>query len=515
MFALLAPTDKEGEHKVRPYKMNWQLAILLVVTLTTSRAFATSPAATQPTGASVAFTSTDPVIVRSRDLMENGQFAKALELLDQEQTSDPRAADELRDVIARTRSAYTTDAHRMLAKIRNSIPDVTADDIERWRKAGELDYRTIDGKVFYFNREPANLFRFCEEAKRRRTPVAEERPAWTLEQHLARVIAAARDGGPEVVPQRHRITFSLTVPNNAPGFKAGALVRAWLPFPQEYRQQGDIKLISTSPTYTLLSPPASGEATKEGAAQRTIYFEKRITDPANSLTFSEVFEYTCSAYYPHLDDAKAQPLPADYADGDLGERLPHIAFTPTVKDIVARVVGDETNPLIKARRIFHYVSENIAYCAEEEYATIPSLSIKALSTRRGDCGVQGITFITLCRAAGIPARWQTGWETKRIGSDFHDWCEFYVAPWGWLPCDPSYGLQKSEDPAIREFYFGHLDSYRLIVNRDYGRELIPPKQSLRSEPLDFQRGEVEIDGKNLYFNHWSFDMKMEWLSDGP
>lgn len=456
------------------------------------------------------------MIVQARELMESGQFAQSLALLDQKTPSDDRAADELRDIIARTRSAYTTDSQRMLAKIRNSIPDVSPDDIERWRKAGELDYRTIDGQIFYFDREPANLFRFCEEAKRRRrTSSNDESAGWKLDQHLARVVAAAKNDGPEVVPIRHRMTYTVTVPVDAPGFKAGALVRAWLPFPQEYRQQRDIRLISSSPTYTLLAPPCSDEAADEGATQRTLYFEQRITDPSQPLKFTEVFEYTCSAYYPHLDDGKAKPLPADYADGELGERLPHIAFTPTVNEIVARVVGNETNPLIKARKLFHYVSENIAYCAEEEYSTIPSLSIKALSTRRGDCGVQGITFITLCRAAGIPARWQTGWETMRQGSTFHDWCEFYVAPWGWLPCDPSYGLQKSDDPAIREFYFGHLDSYRLIINRDYGRELIPPKQSLRSEPLDFQRGEVEIDGKNLYFDQWDYDMNMEWLSEGP
>jgi transglutaminase-like putative cysteine protease len=492
-----------------------RFAILLTVTLLTSQAISDASPTTQPTGASIAFTSHDPVIVRCREMMDAGEFAKALDLLDHGRPGDAQAADELRDVISRTRSAYTTDAQRILAKIRNSIPDVTAEDIERWRKAGELDYRTIDGKVFYFNREPANLFRFCEEAKRRRTPAADEQPAWKLEQHLARVIAAAKGSGPEVVPIRHRLNYSLTVPSNAPGFKAGALVRVWLPYPQEYRQQGDIKLIGTSPTYTLLSPPDKGEKTDEGAAQRTMYFEQRISDPAKPLTFSETFEYTCSAYYPHLDDAKAQPLPADYSDGDLGERPPHILFTPTVNETVASIVGDETNPLAKARKIFHYVSKNIAYCAEEEYGTIPSLSVKALSKRRGDCGVQGMTFITLCRAAGIPARWQTGWESKRVGSDFHDWCEFYVAPWGWLPCDPSYGVQQSDDPEIRDFYFGHLDSYRLIVNRDYGRELIPPKQSLRSEPLDFQRGEVEIDGKNIYFTHWDFDMNMEWLSDGP
>ena len=120
-----------------------------------------------------------------------------------------------------------------------------------------------------------------------------------------------------------------------------------------------------------------------------------------------------------------------------------------------------------------------------------------------------MTFITLCRAAGIPARWQSGWMLGPGEPDMHDWAEFYVAPWGWLPADTSRGLQKSDDPTIRDFYFGHQDAYRLIVNRDYGCLLQPPKQSTRSEPLDFQRGEVEVDGVNLYFNEWDYDMQVK------
>ena len=188
-------------------------------------------------------------------------------------------------------------------------------------------------------------------------------------------------------------------------------MRVWLPFPQEYRQQKDIKLISTSPKYAVLAESSQGDPPTQGAAQRTLYFEARVADPPKSLSFEEVFEFTTSAYYPKLDDAQAKPLPADYAEGDLGERPPHIRFTPEVKATVARIVGDETNPLAKARRIFRYVSENVAYCSEEEYSTIASLSTKALRSRKGDCGIHAMTFITLCRAAGIPARWQSGWET--------------------------------------------------------------------------------------------------------
>jgi transglutaminase-like putative cysteine protease len=495
------------------------IAILLFLAPRLSLAATPSDPTVQPSGASVAFTSQDPLIVEARRLMESGEFAKATELLDSGKPADTRAADELREVMARIRVAYSTDADAMLAKVKRSIPEVIADDVERWRKTDQLQSRTIDGRIRYFNREPANLFRFCDEAIRRRIPAAGKKSAWRLEDHLARVIAAVRKGtGPEVVPIRQRVTYRLTVPANAPGVKPDRLVRVWLPFPQEYRQQKDVKLIRTSPKYDLLAESSKGNPPTEGAAQRTLYFERRVDDPPKSMTFEEVVEFTSSAYYPILDDAKAKPLPADFAEGDLGERPPHIQLTPEVKQTVARIIGNETNPLAQARRIFRFVSDSIGYCAEEEYSTIPSLPTKALACHKGDCGVHAMLFITLCRAAGIPARWQSGWATLPIGPDMHDWSEFYVAPWGWLPCDttcPPYGLQHSDDPAIRDFYFGHLDSYRMIVNRDFGRELIPAGRSLRSEPLDFQRGEVEIDGKNLYYPHWTYDIAPEWLNERP
>jgi transglutaminase-like putative cysteine protease len=499
------------------------IAILVCLMPIPSPAATPSDTAAEPSGASVAFTSQDPSIFEARRLMESGEFAQAKSLLDAGKPADGRAADELRDIMDRIRIAYSTDAGAMLAKLKPSIPDVSANDIEKWRQTGQLQYRLIDGQVWYFDREPANLFRFCQDAIRRRVPQVDDQSAWRLTDHLSRVIAAAKaGGGPEVLPVKQRVTYTLTVPADAAGLKPGALVRVWLPFPQEYRQQKHITLIRTSPKYDLLSESAVGDppgqvtggAAAGGAAQRTIYFETRVADPPQALAFREIFEFTSSAYYPMLDDSKAMALPPDYAGGELGERPPHISFSPEVKQTVARIVADEVNPLARARRIFHFVSANIAYCAEEEYSTIPSLSAKALSSRKGDCGVHAMLFITLCRAAGIPARWQSGWETLPTGPDMHDWCEFYVAPWGWLPCDPNhppYGLQQSDDPAIRDFYFGHLDAYRLIVNRDFGRALFPPKPSFRSEPLDFQRGEVEIDGRNLYFPQWDHGIRVEWL----
>jgi transglutaminase-like putative cysteine protease len=472
--------------------------------------------AQEPTGAAAAWTSDDPAVVRARERVTEGKFTEAEGLLQ----GDDAAVVEMREIIRRLRHEYSSDEAALLGRLRQSIPDITPEDLGRWREAEQVQYRVIDGEVMYFRREPSNIFRFCEEAKTRRTEHAAAsekseksepaKPKFVLTEHLAEVVRAAEaDGKPEVVPIRHRITYTLTVPGNRDAARPGSRVRVWLPYPQAYRQQKDVKLISTTPQEHFVAPNCGGETVLSGAPQRTIYFEQKIEDPGKPLIFEAVYEYTSSAYYPKLDNSRARPLPEGWGQADLGERPPHIVFSPELKAKVAEIVGDESNPLVRARKIFHWIDGNIRYHAEEEYSVIPSFSLACLSRGKGDCGVQSMLFITMCRAAGIPARWQSGWETKPVNWNMHDWAEFYVEPWGWLPADISYGLQKSDDPKVREFYFGHQDSYRLIVNRDYGNDLVPPKQSLRSEPADFQRGEVEIDGWNLYFDEWEWKFEFE------
>jgi len=51
----------------------------------------------------------------------------------------------------------------------------------------------------------------------------------------------------------------------------------------------------------------------------------------------------------------------------------------------------------------------------------------------------------------------------------------------------------------------------MIVNEGVSGKLFPPKKFMRSEPFDFQRGEVEWSGGNLYFDKWDYDMKIEYL----
>ncbi len=444
---------------------------------------------------------------RIAKLIDRGEFAAAEKLL-RAQIADPsqpvtsQPAIQL-EILRRTRYDFGLTDKAVLAEIRKSVPDATQADVDRWRKAGDLQYRMIDGETRYFRRGVSNLFRFNAEAKSRQKDVKEEKKFNTraLVEKLVELLDASPS--PEVYPVKHRIHYEMSVHPKHPLVKPGAVVRAWLPFPQEYRQQKEVKLIH--------SDPPEAHVASTAAPQRSVYFEEIVSDPKQTPRFVVDFEYLTSAYCPKLDRAKVQPYDVNGAvyRQFTAERPPHIVFTPEVKELAHKIVGDETNPLEKALRVFRWVSKNIPWCAEQEYSIIPSLSVKGLTARRGDCGVAGTSFITLCRAAGVPARWQSGWQTKPGDNNMHDWAEIYLEPWGWLPADASYGVQKSSDPRVRDFFCGHIDPYRLIVNLDYGRALEPPKISFRSEPTDFQRGEIEIDGHNLYFDEWDYKFEAE------
>lgn len=491
--------------------MHFKIALIIAALMVTAVRADNQP----PAGASIAFTSDDPALVEIRKVIASRGFPSKEQIAKLDAPSDDpqvRAARaEMKEILQHLREEYSQTAPQLLEKVKGKISDASLGDLERWRKAEDLQYRMIDGQIAYFRREPSNLWRFSEDAIARCGKPAAGDSSFVLTDHLAKVIdEAKRTGQVEVAPIRHRIQYRLTVPANAAGARKGSLLRVWLPFPQEYRQQREVKPISASPADPRIAPIGIKDGRILPNAQRTAYFEKRIDDPAKPNVFEITFEYVSYSYYPNLRDQDARPLPADFDKTYLAERSPHIAFTPELKQTATAIVGSETNPLAKARKIFHYVDSKMRYCAEEEYCLIPSFSSKALSSGKGDCGIQGTLFITLCRAAGVPARWQSGWETKPVNWNMHDWAEFYVEPWGWLPADPSYGLQKSEREDVREFYFGHQDSYRLIVNLDYGSPLVPAKQSLRSEPADFQRGEVELDGRNLYFNEWDYDIQFQW-----
>ena len=175
----------------------------------------------------------------------------------------------------------------------------------------------------------------------------------------------------------------------------------------------------------------------------------------------------------------------------------------------------------QAKGFYDWIGGNVKYSFAREYSTLTNISDYCLSHRYGDCGQEALLFITLCRSEGIPARWQTGWDIFPGAKDIHDWTEIYLAPYGWVPVDPWAGMSRDAilhgadsdaTPGVARFLFrrpGLLPDGR--QRRPQPARWTRPKNTLRSDDVDFQRGELEWSGGNIYFDKYSYNLNVQEL----
>jgi len=403
----------------------------------------------------------------------------------------------------RIRKDFSKNEADILAFIRTYLPDVKPSDLRRWEKAKTLEYKIIDGKKKYFNQAARNLFRLdgvCKKIWQEKHAQDPQKEKFDLNAFDRSIIQAAlKKHSPFVKPVRMLVKYTLTVkPDQVP---AGETVRCWIPFPREIPgRQARIKILSTIPEKYKIAP--------QSKLQRTVYFEKKAL-PDSAVRFGVEYAYTAFGVYVALDSQKIEPIPANSPLAVyLKEQPPHIVFSDTLRALSRSIVGSEKNPYRIAQKLFAWVDKNITWASAREYSTIDNLSLYPYVNRHGDCGIQTMLFITLCRMNGIPARWQSGWEFQPPKDSMHDWGMIYFAPYGWMPMDVTYGLRQTKDESLKWFYLHGMDSYRLIFNDGFSKPFTPSKKYFRSETVDSQRGEVEWRGGNLYFDQWNWNM--EW-----
>jgi len=393
--------------------------------------------------------------------------------------------------------------------IRKYIPDVTDDQMREWEKSKALECMVIDGEKRYFRNAGPNLFRVdsaCYNIKVAKEGIALSGSEKVNMENLPEVIAAVKKEGKSiVVPKRMRITYTLTVDTNE--VPAGKIIRCWLPYPRtDVARQQDVKFISASePKYTLAP---------KSCCHSTLYMEKRAVHNEPTV-FSETFEYTSNAEWHNLkaEDIQTYDTTAALYKEYTAEREKHIVFSPRLRQLAARLTAGETNPYLKAKRIFRWVNDHFPWASAREYSTIENIPEYVLDNHHGDCGQVSLLFITLCRISGIPAHFQSGFMMHPNAWNLHDWAEVYFQGIGWVPADQSFGIPTFARNADEEYFFlGGIDSWRMVVNNDFGRSLVPQKKYPRSETVDFQRGEVEWEGGNLYFPKWDYHMDIEYLN---
>ena len=411
------------------------------------------------------------------------------------------------ETMRRTRGEFTEDDTTVIAYIKGIIPDVTQEQITRWESTGALECMTIDGTRKYFWGAARNLFRIDREAKaawdKVKGVIPDDLDIFKAG-HIPPVIAQTQKGQIEHLskPQKMRITYSITVkPNEVP---EGEMIRVWMPYPRETKRSTNVKLISTTNKDYIISP--------DSYEHKSIYMEA-IAIKDSAMKFGYELELSIADHWFNFgaDDVKPYDTESELYKKYTAERNTHVIFTPEIKKLTDSLVAGETNPYLKARRIFDYITKTYPWASAREYATLENIPSYVLKNNHGDCGQVGLTFITMARYAGIPAKWQSGWMLHPGEINLHDWAEAYFEGIGWVPVDVSFGRVPNEMDNVAHFYLGGIDAYRYYVNEDYSGNFFPAKTHLRSETVDFQRGEVEWKGENLYFGRWKYKMNVEYL----
>lgn len=447
------------------------------------------------------------------ELVKLGEFTKASKLIDEKVKTMNLSHEEIfqlqfeKERLERIRKDFNKTADDILKYVRKYYPNATESDLKKWEEDGSLEFKVIDGKKWYFARAASNLFRINKEAKKQKELIDgfQKDPLDVfLESYIPEVLDEPANAQEKLVkPVTFKLNYTVTVePNVVP---AGEVIRCWLPFPREgYERQKNIKLLGiNSDEYVIAS---------NDNLQRTIYFEK-VVQEGQPTVFNIALEVTNYAEVNSIDPDFVKPYNKNSGlyKTFTAERAPHILFTDKIKALAQEIVGDEKNPYLIAKKIFTWISINIPWAGAREYSTIENISEYCINRKHGDCGIKTLLFMTLCRYNGIPAKWQSGWMLHPGEVNLHDWCEIYLEGYGWIPVDQSFGMVDSEEEDEKYFFLGSIDPYHLIINDEYSTPLFPAKIFPRSETVDFQRGELEWRGGNLYFDNWDYHMEVEYI----
>ncbi len=413
--------------------------------------------------------------------------------------------DSIRDYARRVGLDFSLSESEIEEKLEQVFPSFTAEEKQKWEDLNWLEFRMIDGEKRYFKRAAGNLKRILEHEALQRDSARQEIPdefgRFKMD-HAGEVIRLTQDGSSPVLPVQMKLRYTLTV--KADQVPPGEIIRCWMPWPHEsHSRQHDIRLIGTF--------PAEHEVAPDSVSQRSVYMEQKAEEGRPTL-FRLEFNYRSSAQYfdPDLLRGSTQQKDSRIYAIHTREQKPHILFTAKIRELSDQIVGKEKEPFQIVKKIFYWIDENIPWAGALEYGIIPDIPGYVIDNRRGDCGMKTLLFMTLARYNGIPVKWQSGWMMHPGQVNLHDWCEIWFDGVGWAPLDMSFGRMPSPDSRIRDFYMTGIDSWRLIVNDDIGTPLAPAKKFPRSEPNDFQRGEVEWRGGNLYFDKWDYDMEVEY-----
>lgn len=452
-----------------------------------------------------------------------GDFDGAIQLIDHK-LSDSRTPESLRycllaerEMIKRLPSDFPFTREEALTKIRSYIPDFTDEEFEEHLASGQIRWIFVNGSMRIFDRFFESMCKSMPEfAKRANLALGGVESAGKGSEgdlRLNRTMKIMKEQG----SMANRIRIHASVRVNDSEFTPGMFVRVHLPLPAACEQQSQIVVESIYPENRIIAP--------ENAPQRTICWEEHMQE---NHEFQVTYSYVHTARWHDTDAMERElalnplcagtssdipPMHSDACADVLSDELeeatkelaPHIVFTPYIRALVAELSKGCRSPLEQARRFYDFITLNFKYTYMPSYFSMESIPETCARSFTGDCGVFALLFLTMCRCAGIPAKWQSGLTAEPDFIGGHDWVRFYVAPFGWLYADTSYGIGavRAENEERRRFYFGNLDPYRMVANSEFQAPFTIEKAYFRTDPYDNQLGEIETDTRGLRYEEFT------------
>ena len=375
--------------------------------------------------------------------------------------------------------------------IRTRYPAADESALDAFIASGNVDYILKNGEMRFQHQAISNIFKTHTHDLESMYNPDYKAPDASAAPALPENIRIMREKGSRAY--RYEVEYWMRLEPHAE--KPGQLLKIWFPYPVACESQPaeEIRVLSSSHPVTVT-----------GTVHRAAYMEVPCEAGA---TYSVTYTFVNRARYTAVDLERTSCPPAgegltpDELTYYTGEQYPHIRFTPFIRALAAEIAGDERDPLRLARRVYDYICERIRYSYVRDYLLIENIPEFVLMNGYGDCGTMALAFITLCRALGIPAKWQSGSSCSPDGIGSHDWAMFYIAPYGWLYCDPSYGegAARAGNEIRRDHYFANLDPFRLVASNEFQQPLTPDKAFCRMDPYDNQSGEAEYGDENIFF----------------
>lgn len=433
-------------------------------------------------------------------LIGSGEFTKAENLINKEKGLSVYQKDSLLSIMSRIRSDFRIPYEEGVKQLRQKFNNASDYNLQQWESKKYLETMTIDGQKYLFRKAVSNLDRLVPElsAERRYEGiVGDQKYAGYAEEVIKTHNPTTHLGD----TYRAKVKFTIDVKPDA--VPKGEKVRVWMPFPIENGRQSNIKLETSSHKVVY----------SENSVHNSIYMEQKA-DGKEPLHFEAVFSYDVQPMYYSADfilnHMKEYDKSSELYKKYTSTELPQVILTDEMKELAKQIVGNETNPYRQASLIYDWIDTYFPWGGAREYSTIPNMAEYVLENGHGDCGQVSLLYITLVRSLGIPARWESGWMLHPSNVGMHDWAETYYEGIGWVPVDMSFGvLEVSPDSNVRNFYKSGIDMYRFAANRGVGGQFSPKKNWVRSETVDFQLGEVEWKGGNLfYYKEWEPELEL-------